>query len=447
KNDLEYQIFNTVNASLGSQSPFDFNLGSQIETETVFNADFSKEFPVAGFASDLNVAVGLQYHDEAFEIKSGQLESYVAGPFTSQGFSVGSNGFQGFSPAVAGDFDRNSSSAYIDLEADVTDKLLIAAALRYEDFSDFGDTSNGKVAIRYSLSDYVNIRGAISTGFRAPSVGQQNLQRAATNFNNGQLEELLVVSSVNPIAQQFGGTQLQAEDADNISIGFTASIGALDLTVDYFDIDIEGRIAQVTRNVSAADRAALVAAGSPEAATVSQISFFVNDFDTNTSGIDIVANYPIQWANSDTNVTLAVNFTDTKVTNRGNTVSEARAREVEESVPDYRATLSVNHDFEPFNALFRVNYYDDAFESLFNDETLPVTTDGLFLVDAELAWQVTDVVSLAIGAKNLFDTYPDEWETGGFTGRDGGFLGAIYPLNHPAGLGGGRYYLRMTADF
>jgi iron complex outermembrane receptor protein len=258
---------------------------------------------------------------------------------------------------------------------------------------------------------------------------------------------LLVVSSVNPIAQQFGGTQLQAEDADNISIGFTASIGALDLTVDYFDIDIEGRIAQVTRNVSAADRAALVAAGSPEAATVSQISFFVNDFDTNTSGIDIVANYPIQWANSDTNVTLAVNFTDTKVTNRGNTVSEARAREVEESVPDYRATLSVNHDFEPFNALFRVNYYDDAFESLFNDETLPVTTDGLFLVDAELAWQVTDVVSLAIGAKNLFDTYPDEWETGGFTGRDGGFLGAIYPLNHPAGLGGGRYYLRMTADF
>jgi iron complex outermembrane receptor protein len=447
QNDLAYQIFNTVNASLGAQSPFDFNLGSQIETETVINADFSKGYAVAGFASDLNLAFGLQYHDEAFEIKSGQLESYVAGPFTSQGFSVGSNGFQGFSPAVAGDFSRNSSSAYIDLEADVTDKLLVAAALRYEDFSDFGNTSNGKVAIRYSLNDYVNIRGAVSTGFRAPSVGQQNLQRAATNFNNGQLEELLVVASTNPIAQRFGGSQLKAEDANNLSIGFTASIGALDLTVDYFDIDIEGRIAQVTRNVNAEDRAILVASGSPEAATVSQISFFVNDFDTNTSGVDIVANYPIQWNNSDTNVTLAVNFTDTEVTNRGNTVSEARAREVEESVPDYRATLSVNHNFEPFNALLRVNYYDDAFESLFNDETLPVTTDGLFIVDAELAWQVTDVVSLAIGAKNLFDTYPDEWETGGFTGRDGGFLGAIYPLNHPAGLGGGRYYLRMTADF
>lgn len=447
QNDLAYQIFNTVNASLGANSPLDFNLGSQIETETVFNADFSKGFEVEGLESDLNVAFGFQYHDEGFEITPGQLESYVAGPFTSQGFSVGSNGFQGFSPAVSGDFDRNSTSAYLDLEADVTERLLIGAALRYEDFSDFGDTTNGKLALRYRVSDYFSIRGAVSSGFRAPSVGQQNLQRAATNFNNGQLEELLVVSSTNPIAQRFGGRQLEAEDADNLSIGFTASIGALDLTVDYFDIDIEGRIAQITTQLGDQDRAELVAGGSPEAATVSQISFFVNDFDTNTSGIDIVANYPVQWANSDTNFTLAVNYTDTEVTNRGTTITDARAREVEESVPAYRATLSANHNFDPFNALFRINYYDDAFESLFNDETLPVETDGLFIVDAEVAWQVTDTVNVALGAKNLFDEFPDEWETQGFTGRDGGFLGAIYPLNHPAGLGGGRYYLRVQADF
>ncbi len=447
KNDLEYQIFNTVNASLGAASPVDFNLGSQIETETVINADFSKAIPVAGMASDLNVAFGLQYHDENFEIKPGQLESYVAGPFSSQGFSVGANGFQGFSPAVSGDFNRDATSAYIDLEADVTDRLLVGAALRYEDFSDFGSTTNSKLSLRYRITDTFSLRGAISTGFRAPSVGQQNLQRAATGFANGQLVESLVVASTNPIAQRLGGVQLESEDADNISFGFAASFGNLDLTVDYYDIDIEGRIAQVTRNVTQADRDFLVANGSPEAATVSQISFFVNDFDTNTKGIDIVANYPIQWANSDTNVTLALAYNDTTVTDLGVTVTDGRATEVEDSVPDIRTTLSFNHNFEPFNALVRFNYYGEAYESLFNDETLPVITDPQILVDAELSWQATDAINVAIGAKNLFDNFPDEWTTAGFTGRDGGFLGAIYPLNHPAGLGGGRYYLRVKADF
>lgn len=447
KNELEYQIFNTVNASLGAASPVDFQLGSQIETETVFNADFAKEIPVAIFASDLNVAFGLQYHDENFEITPGQVESYVAGPFSSQLFSVGSNGFQGFSPSVSGDFSRNATSAYVDFEADVTDKLLIAAALRFEDYSDFGNTTNGKVALRYRVNDTFSLRGAVSTGFRAPSVGQQNLQRAATSFQNGQLVESLVVSSTSPIAQRLGGVQLDSEEANNISLGFAATFGNLDLTVDYYDIDIEGRIAQITRGVSQADRDFLLANGSPEAATVSQVSFFVNDFDTSSSGIDIVANYPIQWSNSDTNVTLALAYNDTEVTNRGNTVSDGREREVEDSVPEYRATLSFNHNFEPFNALVRFNYYDEAYESLFNDETLPVVTDSLVLVDAEFSWQATDSVSLAVGARNLFNTYPDEWETEGFTGRDGGFLGAIYPLNHPAGIGGGRYYVRLKADF
>lgn len=447
KNDLDYQIFNTLNASLGAASPVNFALGSQIETETVINADFVKSFPVANLASDLNVAFGLQYHDENFEIAPGQLESYVAGPFSSQGFSVGANGFQGFSPAVSGDFGRNATSAYVDLEADITDRLLVGAAMRYEDYSDFGSTTNGKIALRYSITDDFSLRGAISTGFRAPSVGQQNLQRAATSFSNGQLVESLVVGSTNPIAQRLGGVQLESEDADNLSLGFAASFGNLDLTVDYYDIDIEGRIAQVTRNVTQADRDFLVANGSPAAATVSQISFFVNDYDTNTKGIDVVANYPIQWANSETNVTLAMAYNDTTVTNRGVTVSDGRATEVEDSVPEIRTTLTFNHNFEPYNALLRFNYYDEVYESLFNDETLPIVTDSRIIVDAEFAWQATETINVAIGAKNLFDEYPDEWTTAGFTGRDGGFLGAIYPLNHPAGLGGGRYYLRVKADF
>ncbi|MFT6309941.1 MAG: iron complex outermembrane receptor protein [Porticoccus sp.] len=447
KNEVEYQISNSINASLGAASPLDFDLGAQVQDEVIVNADFSKGIDVAALESDLNIAFGFQYHDENFEIAAGQLESYVAGPFADQGFSVGSNGFQGFSPRVAGNFSRDSHSAYIDLEADITEELLVSGAIRYEDFSDFGDTTNGKLALRYKVSAGFNLRGAISSGFRAPSVGQSNLQRSATNFNNGQLEELIVVSSTNPIAQGFGGKQLEAEEANNISVGFTASVGLLDITVDYFDIDIEGRIAQVTQDLMQADRDFLAASGSPDAATVSQVSFFVNDYDTNTSGIDIVADYPLEWSDSTTNVTLAMNYTDTQVTDRGATVSDARAREVEDALPDFRATLSFDHNFDPFRGLLRINYFGEAYEALFNDETLPVETDGLFIVDAELSWQYNDIYSFAIGAKNIFDEYPDEYETAGFTGRDGGFLGAIYPLNHPAGLGGGRYYLRVSANF
>ena len=447
ENNLSYEIYNTVNASLGSASPTEFYLGAQIENETVFNADFSKVVEVAAFASDLNVAFGLQYHDESFEITPGDEASYTAGEFVSQGFSVGSNGFQGFNPSVSGDFSRNSSSAYVDFEADVTDDLLLGLAIRYEDYSDFGTTTNGKLTARYMVNDDFAIRGAVSTGFRAPSVGQSNLQRAATNFNNGQLEELLVVSTTSPFAALFGGGQLGPEDARNVSLGFTTSLGDLSLTVDYFNIKIDDRIAQVTRELTPEQRDQLVASGVAEAATVSQISFFVNDFDTETSGVDVVANYPINWDNSSTKFTLAVNYTDTKVTNRGETVSDARAREVEDALPDYRTTFTVDHSFEPFNALIRVNYYGEVYESLFNDETLPVVTPSMFIVDAELAYDINENMSVAIGAKNLFDEFPDEWETAGFTGRDGGFLGAIYPLNHPAGLGGGSYYLRLSANF
>ncbi|WP_420933410.1 TonB-dependent receptor plug domain-containing protein [Alteromonas sp. A081] len=447
ENNLSYEIYNTVNASLGAASPNEFYLGAQIENETVVNADFSQAVEVDAFSSDLNIAFGLQYHDESFEIQPGDEASYAAGEFVSQGFSVGSNGFQGFNPDISGKFSRNSTSAYVDFEADVTDSLLLGLAVRYEDYSDFGTTTNGKVSARYFLTDDVVLRGAVSTGFRAPSVGQSNLQRAATNFNNGQLEELLVVSTTSPFATLFGGGQLGPEDANNLSLGFTTRLGDLSLTVDYFNIEIENRIAQVTRELTTEQRDLLVAGGVAEAATVSQVSFFVNDFDTETSGVDVVADYPLDWDNAMTKLTLAVNYTDTKVTNRGETVTDARAREVEDALPDFRTTFTIDHTFEPFNALIRVNYYGEVFENLFNDETLPIVTDGLFLVDAEVSYDIDENMSVAIGAKNLFDEFPDEWESGGFTGRDGGFLGAIYPLNHPAGLGGGSYYMRFTANF
>jgi iron complex outermembrane recepter protein len=449
RNALDYRITNTVNASLGPDSPTSFDLGAQIQKEIVANADFV--YPVnIGLASDLNIAFGVQYHDDSFEIAQGEVDSYRVGRFITQDFSAGANGFQGFSPDVAGLFTRNSIGAYVDLEADITDAFVLSGAARYEKFSDFGDTFNGKISGLYKLSDNIAIRGSASTGFRAPTLGQSNLQRSATSFSGGQLVESLVVSSTNPIALRFGGGQIKPEKAKNFSLGATGTLGKLTLTVDYFNIKVTDRIAQTTANLSAADRAALVAGGQPEAATISQAQFFVNDFDTRTQGVDVVANFPFSSSAGDTNLTLAVGYNDTKVINGGATVNRVNGRiqEIEDSVPALRSTFTVAHNVGIFNGLVRVNYYSKTFENLFNDNTLPLTTPSLFIVDAEIGAKFADHFKISVGAKNLFDTYPEEFTlSDGSTGRTPGFLGAIYPLNHPAGFNGGSYYIRLSTAF
>lgn len=448
---LSYRINNTVNASYGPDTPTDFNLGSQKQTERLFNADFSYPLDV-GFASDLNVAFGFQIHKEEFEIAAGQTESFAPGGYEDQGFSIGSNGFQGFSSDVAGVFKRDSQAAYLDLEADITDNFLVSTAARFEDFSDFGSTFDGKLALRYDLTDSLAFRSAFSTGFKAPTSGQSSLRRAATSFQDGELIEVLVVPPTNDVAEFFGGGQLEPEESTSFTFGTVLQAGIVDITVDYFEIEVENRIALTDQAISETDRAALVAQGNVEANTISQIQFFVNDFDTKTKGIDVIATMPVEWAAGNTNVTLAYNMTDTKVTNRGGTVSAERARELEDFLPQQRATLTLNHAINDWSINLRTNYYGETFENLFNDTTLPVTTPALILVDLEVSNQVTDVFNVAVGAKNLFDTYPDEWsipqaDGSEWTGNTPGFLGAIYPLNSPAGMNGGYYYLRVSADF
>ncbi len=446
RNALGYEINNTINASLGPDSPTSFKLGSQIQKEIIANADFV--YPVnVGLASDLNIAFGLQYHNDSFEITQGEPDSYRVGRFISQGFSAGSNGFQGFSPDVAGLFKRNSVGAYVDLEVDVTDAFILSGAARYEKFSDFGDTFNGKISGLYKLTEDIAVRGSASTGFRAPTLGQANLQRSATQFAAGQLVELLVVSSTNPIAVEFGGGQITPEKSKNFSLGATATLGRLNLTVDYFNIKVKDRIGQTSATLTAADRARLVAQGIPEAATISAVNFFVNDFSTKTQGVDVVANLPFSSSAGDTNLTLAVGYNDTRVTSRGVTINDSRVRELEDSVPALRSTFTVAHEVGMFNGLVRVNYYSKTFENLFNDETIPITTPSLFIVDAEIGAKFADHFKISVGAKNLFDKYPKEWSLGGDTGRTGGYLGAIYPLNHPAGFNGGSYYIRLSTDF
>jgi len=445
RNEAIYQINNTVNASYGPNTPTEFGLGAQSQTERLINADFTLPVDI-GAHSSLNVAFGVQHHKEVFKIEAGDTESWAPGGFESQGFSVGSNGFQGFSADVAGRFSRNSYAGYIDLDVDVTSRWLVSGAVRYEDFSDFGDTLKGKIASRYQVSPALALRGAFSSGFRAPSVGQSNLRRAATTFSGGRLVESLTLPPTDPIAVLKGGQPLKPEESINWSLGTAFSLGAVDITLDWFHIEVDGRIALTQQNLSEQDRAELIAANVVGAGTVTAVTFFVNDIDSETTGIDLVVDTDFDLAGGLLNLTLAGNYTDTKITDPGVTLTPTTTQELEDALPDTRATFTADYSRGDWSGLVRANYYDSVQEQIFNDpepSSGTIMTGSMAAVDAELTWRVSQRYALTVGAKNLFDRQPDQHRFAGVSG----YLGADYPLNHPAGFNGGSYYFRVDAEF
>ena len=179
----------------------------------------SKAVPVSFLASDLNVAGGFEVRSEEFEITACQAESWDFGPLADQGFSAGSNGFPGFAPQIAGDWNRTNTALYLDLEANVTESWLVGTAVRWEDYQDFGSTVNGKLSTHFSVTDWLGLRGTVSTGFRAPTPGQQNASNASTVFENCALGNQGVIPPNSIVAQQRGGKELTEETSTNYTAG------------------------------------------------------------------------------------------------------------------------------------------------------------------------------------------------------------------------------------
>ena len=248
-NRTDFFIRNTVNASLGPNTPRDFVPGGQEQTETMVNADFVYALDV-GFASDLNIAFGSEYRKEEFDLFAGDAASFALGPLSDQGFSSSSNGFGGFPNTTSA--DQDSIAAYVDLEADITDRFTLQAAVRFEDFSEFGDTTDVKVAGMYHVSDTLRLRGAYSTGFHAPTAGQANITNVTTQNVNGVLQDqgtLPLSSAAGQLAADFiesdgnGRPQLGPEDARNFAFGVSFDVGESTWTIDYYDIQLEDRVA------------------------------------------------------------------------------------------------------------------------------------------------------------------------------------------------------------
>lgn len=286
KHEADFFINNTVNASMGANSPRDFDPGLYRQIETSVNADFTYSM-----SEDVNLAFGAEYRVEEFTIGAGDEASSTAGELGDQGFSLSSNGFPGFSKSIAGVFDRSNYATYLEAEWDASDDLLLTSALRFEDFDDFGTTTNYKLGFNYHLSDDVGIRATYSTGFKAPTPGQSNASNVSTVIDNdtGKLVNSGTIPSTSPVALVYGGKVLEPEDSTNMTFGVYATVGAFDITLDWFDIDVEDRL-NLSKEVelSAEDIAQLKADNVPGAGDMSQFRFFTNDFDTNTNGIDLV---------------------------------------------------------------------------------------------------------------------------------------------------------------
>lgn len=477
ENETSFFIRNTINASLGPNTPTSFRPGVYTQTDNNFNLDLTYAIPVSGFASDLSIAGGFEYREEEFDIQAGDPASFAIGPLAApssaypvgQGFSSSSNGFGGFTRST--NAKQDNTAVYLDIEADVTDAVTLQAAVRYEDFNTFGDTTNFKLGGLFRLADGVVSRATYSTGFHAPTTGQANVTNVTTQAVGGVLVDQGTLP-LNSAAGQFVNEQLGGrftlgpEDAENISLGFGFELGNASITIDYFNIKVDDRIAITDQQNFRGLLGQVAAAGGvtiPADAQTSQIlnalnsaglinsadfagsedlvsfGFFANDFDTETQGIDLVANMPIDLGRGSSNVSFAVNYTDTEVTRRGS-LSDNRLRQLEENLPNLKGNLMFRHDEDKWRMLARLNFHDDYFEAHLDDASFPIEASGEVTFDLEFGYHFLENAELVLGVANLFDNVPGE-------NPHAGIAGSLYPATAPFGYNGGQYYVRAKYDF
>lgn len=462
QNQLRYSMTNSLNPSFGPQTPTSFNIGTLKQSETNFNADLS--YPVElGLASPLNIAFGGEFRRSAYEVGLGDREAWAAGPFARQVVQradgstfvvtsgVGSNGFGGFGPSNAGLADQKSYAAYLDLEADVTKAFSLGFAARYEHFSDFGDTFNVKGSARLELSDAIALRGAASTGFRAPTPGQTSVNNVSTSFiaGNPNPVEVGTFAVSNPASIYYGAVPVKPERSMNFTGGVVITpADRLSLTFDYYNIEVRDRIGlSQAFTVTAADRIALQALGVENAEFLNRVQFLTNAFKTRTQGFDAVMSYVVPTDSAGTfNSALSVNYNKTDVVSRNAAIiSNDRVANLEKILPRFRVNFTETWDIGNFSLLVRANYYDSF--TVTAASGVAQTFGSEIIADIEASYQLTENIQLAVGAQNLFDNYPD---------RDRRTLDPVFglPANgnqyidaSPFGYSGGFWYLRAGVTF
>lgn len=465
KNLFHYFIKGTLNASLEEASPTEFDAGGHTLSQNTVNLDLSKNYD--SILNGFNLAFGAEYRTEQFTIFAGEEGSYATydvngqpitdplnqtiptDPVTGDPRPGGSQGFPGYSPDNVVNRSRSNVSLYADGELDVSDNFMVSSALRFENYSDFGSTLNGKIAARLKTGGNVNFRGSISSGFRAPSLAQIYYNLRFTNFSSTGASEILLSPNNSPVTQAFGIGKLNEEKAINGSLGFTASYGDFTATVDGYMVNVKDRI---------------VLTGYFDASTlnigVDQAQFFVNGVDTKTTGLDVVIAWKKKIGDNSFGATLVGNINNMKVdaVNNGTLDEQTFFGEREKafllaSAPDNKFSLNLNYARKWFDAglaftrfsevqLLDYQMYEDVadYGSFANQIKAATDTYGVKIVtDLTLGFNLSKNTKLVVGSNNLLNVYPDQQDD---WVEAGGYWDAVQ-----MGFGGAFYYARMNFRF
>lgn len=475
-NSFAWTIFNSNNASLGLESPTTFNAGKLKYAQNVINLDVSKGYDIG---IPINVAFGSEFRLENFQQFAGQDESWQNfGDTTSTGAlkESGSQVFPGYQRGNEIDKFRFNSGLYADIEADLTDEWLVALAGRFEDYSDFGDNFSWKLTTRYRVTDNVTLRGAFSTGFRAPSLPQKFFSSFTLQFitlADGSIDGVNIahLNDDSFVTRQFGIENLKPETSTNISFGLTARLfKRLSVTIDAYQIDIKDRIG-ITGRFTGSDDARF--ATILDNAGLSQVQFMTNAVDTKTQGLDAVLNYSVPMEKGNLSLTAAVNFTKTEIPRdeNGNPVIKTGAflegfgsqlfnREevsrLEVAQPRSKFILgaiyshdkfTVNLNVTRFGEIDYVNPNSNEVANAWNDgalETLDQTFSPKILTDLDLSYQLNSLVKIGIGGANIFNVYPDRHA------HSSNYGGGMFPYSRRVsqfGLSGASYFARLNFSF
>jgi iron complex outermembrane receptor protein len=511
-NSFDYRTENSLNTSFGPASQRDFDAGGLRYGQTVANLDFSHEYGI-GFAKPLSVAFGGEYRREEFKIRPGDLQSYAIGPyfkpsftttaancaaqqgrfgslganicdFPGRGAGAGAQGFPGIPANSATNVNRHSGAAYAEIDTDPVEGLTTTLAGRFEHFSDFGNTWNGKFAARYEPVKGYAVRGSISNGFRAPSLQQQYFTTTSTNFINGVPVDIATLAVSSPAARALGAQPLKPERSVNLSLGATANpFRGFTLTADFYSIKIKNRIVLTetlgnggTGNTAAVQSAVTTLLANLGFPQVAAGRFFINGLDTTTKGVDIVAAYHFRAGNlGNWNVSAAYNYNKSSIDRRlaalgplaqiPGLVLFGRVEGIRftDGQPRDKVVLSADGEMGDFGITARTTRYGKVISP---GATNPITDptsltaygpDDIFLkakwiTDLELRMKAGDRAEFAIGANNVFDVYP----TRSPFGLRPASVGGVYPANQeyipfsifsPFGFNGRYIYGRMSVNF
>jgi iron complex outermembrane recepter protein len=509
-NSFDYTVSNSLNTSFGTASQSEFDAGGLRYGQFVANFDVSREYQI-GLAGPLSVAAGLEYRSENFQIRPGDLQSYATGPlfrasvattapdcatqggvynggtgicsFPGRAAPAGAQGFPGIPAASETDEGRHSFAAYVELDADISEGFTAVLAGRYEHFSDFGSTLNGKLALRYEVSPGFALRGSVSNGFRAPSLHQQFFTTTSTNFINGLPVDISTLAVDSPVARALGSSDLEPEKSINLSIGATANpLRGLTFTIDAYQIDIDNRIV-LTENLGAAGSGTALVNAAVKAVldangfqSVGAARFFINGLDTRTRGIDVVMSYRLPTESlGNWTLTAAYNYNKTRIRERINNLGPLAAipgivlfGRVEgirftDGQPRDKIVLAADGELGDFGLTLRTTRYgrviapgatapiaDPTSLTLLGPDDIRL--GAKWVTDLELRYRPIEQLTFAIGADNVFDVYPDRSPFGARPAPVGG----VYPINQyylpysgfsPFGFNGRFLYGRISVEF